>query len=323
MYRKIYQKIKKYQNIVIARHIGPDPDCIASQIALRDIIKKTFPKKNVYAVGTPAAKFYHFGKLDRIKDEVMLNSLLIVVDTPDKERVDKTNIANYSYSIKIDHHPFMETFCDLEFIDEKASSVCQMIIDLCFKTRLKLTKPTAEILFMGLVSDTNRFMYYYTTPHTFYLIGKLIKKMDLNIEQLYQRLYLRPLNEVKLEGYIGLNMTVTEHKLGYIKIDNEILTELKVDSASAGNMINNFNFIEEVIVWVTFSEDKKQKQIRGAIRSRGPVINDLAGQYGGGGHRYASGVRLTSWDDVDKFIKELDKLCQAYLNELIKNTPMA
>ena len=45
--RKIYKKIKQYNTIVVARHVSPDPDAIASQIALRDAIKLTFPKKKV------------------------------------------------------------------------------------------------------------------------------------------------------------------------------------------------------------------------------------------------------------------------------------
>ena len=45
MENKIYKLISKYDNIVIARHVGPDPDAVASQIALRDSIKLTFPKK--------------------------------------------------------------------------------------------------------------------------------------------------------------------------------------------------------------------------------------------------------------------------------------
>ena len=48
--KQIIKKIKEYDNIVIARHIGPDPDALASEIALRDIIKLTYPKKNVFAV---------------------------------------------------------------------------------------------------------------------------------------------------------------------------------------------------------------------------------------------------------------------------------
>ena len=52
MFKKIYKEIKKYNNIVIARHIGVDPDALASQLALKESMKLTFPKKSVYAVGT-------------------------------------------------------------------------------------------------------------------------------------------------------------------------------------------------------------------------------------------------------------------------------
>ena len=67
IYKKIYKKIKSYDEIVLARHVGPDPDAIASQIALRDSIKKTFPNKKVYAVGNSVAKFKYYGVLDKIE----------------------------------------------------------------------------------------------------------------------------------------------------------------------------------------------------------------------------------------------------------------
>src|SRR5574344_1695028 len=87
IYKKIYKEIKKYDTIVIARHVGPDPDALASSIALRDIILNTFPKKNVYAVGCTASRFRFLGVLDKVTDEMYDNALLIVTDTPDKKRV--------------------------------------------------------------------------------------------------------------------------------------------------------------------------------------------------------------------------------------------
>ena len=60
MYKKIYEKIKKYEKIILARHVGPDPDAMASTIALRDSIILTFPNKKVYAVGSGSQKFTYF-----------------------------------------------------------------------------------------------------------------------------------------------------------------------------------------------------------------------------------------------------------------------
>ena len=78
LYKEIYRTIKKYDTIVIARHVGADPDALASEIALRDIIINTFPNKKVYAVGYPASKFKFLGILDKFSEELYNNSLLIL-----------------------------------------------------------------------------------------------------------------------------------------------------------------------------------------------------------------------------------------------------
>ncbi|MDD2181158.1 MAG: bifunctional oligoribonuclease/PAP phosphatase NrnA [Bacilli bacterium] len=310
--KKIYKKIKQYDTIVIARHVGPDPDAISSQVGLRDVILNTFPNKKVYAVGCPASKFKYLGQLDKFKDEMYENSLLIVLDVPDKARIDGVNPDLFEYLIKIDHHPYVEEFCDIEWIDETSSSAAQMVIELILNTKLKITKEAAEKLFIGVVADTNRFLFYYTTPKTFDLISNLIKKTNIDFTNLYEELYLRPLKEVKFQGYITNNLKVTENGLGYIMLSDEILKEYGVDPASAGNMVNNFNYIEEMITWIILSEDKNNNNIRGSIRSRGPVINEVAANYNGGGHIYASGVRLAKDENSEKLIKELDQVCLEY-----------
>ncbi len=311
-YSKIYRRIKKYKKIVIARHIGADPDCLASSLALRDIILNTFPNKKVFAVGAPTSTFKFLGVLDKFNEEMYKDSLLIVLDTPDYKRVDGVDPARFKEKIKIDHHPFVEKFCDFEWIDDTASSASQMILELVFKTRLVMSKEAAEKLFVGIVSDTNRFLFQYTTPKTFSLVSKLIKLTNIDFTNLYEPLYMRPIKEIRFQGYIANNMTITENGLAYITITEDILKEYNVDAATAGNMINNFNYIEEVLVWAIFSIDVNNDIIRGSIRSRGPIINELASRFGGGGHIFASGVRLKAEVDKENFIKELDLACQAY-----------
>lgn len=311
-YKEIYKKIKKYDVIVLARHIGADPDALGSTMGLRDVIMNTFPNKKVYAVGTPANKFKYLGILDKFDEEMYKNSLLIVCDTPDKKRVDGVDASKFSDSIKIDHHPFTDNFCKTEWIDEKASSASQMVIELIFNTKLKLTKEAAKKLYIGLVADTNRFLFYYTTSKTFDLVSKLIKETDLDFTLLYDSLYMRSLREIKFQGYIQMNMTVTDNGLAYIKLDDEILKEYEVDSATAGNMVNNFNYIDEVYAWAVFSYDRNTDLIRGSIRSRGPIINSIAALFNGGGHIYASGVRLNDFDEAELLAEKLDEACGEY-----------
>lgn len=304
MYNEIVSKIKEYDTIVIARHIGVDPDALCSQLALRDSIKLTYPDKKVIAIGTGSAKFTQIGRLDRL--EKVKDALLIVADTPDMKRVDSVDFSQFKYSIKIDHHPFVEKYCDLELIEDEATSTCEVIMELLLETELKCDRGIAELLYMGLVSDSNRFLFNSSTYKTFGIISKYLEEYKFDLSSIYQKLYLRPLNEVRLEGYISLNMNVTANCLGYIVISDEIINSFEVDSASAGNMINNFNFIKEVLVWATITEDIKNDQYRVSIRSRGPEINGVAERHGGGGHKYASGVRVKTLDAAMAVMKDLD-----------------
>ena len=313
MFKQIFKEIKKYNNIVIARHVGVDPDAMASQIALRDSIKLTFPEKKVLAVGTGSVKFRFIGDLDKFEE--MEDSLLIIVDTPDKKRVDIQTLEGFKYKIKIDHHPFIEKFCDIEYIEDTASSAAEIIMELIEETKLECNEAIARTLFIGLASDSNRFLFNTCGPKTFSLVSTYLEKYKFDIQPIYQEMYKRPIKEVRFEGFISNNIELTENGVAYMKITDKMITDYEVDSASAGNMVNDFNFIEEALVWMTMTEDVKNEMIRVSIRSRGPEINKVAEKYHGGGHKMASGVKLKTFDEAMLIVKDLDKVCKKYKKE--------
>ena len=88
----------------------------------------TYPNKKVLAIGTGSSKFLDFGRLDKL--EKVQDALLIVTDTPDQRRVDSLDFSQGAYTIKIDHHPFIEKYCDLEYIDDSKTSACEIIMEL-------------------------------------------------------------------------------------------------------------------------------------------------------------------------------------------------
>lgn len=314
IYKQIFKVIKKYDTIVIARHIGADPDALGSQFALKEIILKTFPNKKVYAVGNPASRFKFFGSNEKIDNIDTTKGLLIVLDTPDIKRIDGVSLNNFEYVIKMDHHPIIDKYANIELIDEDSCSTSQLILEFIFNNKIEINKEIGEKLYLGIVGDTDRFLHDYTSSKTFSLVTRLLEETNIDFTSLYKVLYQRPISEIRFEGYIYQNLILTENGVAYIKIIDRKLKEFGVDSAAAGNMINDLKFVNEIIVWVFLTEDIKSNLIRANIRSVGPYINDVATKFGGGGHKYASGVKLKTWDDSDKLINELDELVKNYKN---------
>jgi phosphoesterase RecJ-like protein len=66
--------------------------------------------------------------------------------------------------------------------------------------------------------------------------------------------------------------------------------------------------VSGIKAWVFFIEEDKQIRVR--LRSKGPVINGVARMFNGGGHPLASGATIYSWDEVEKVVNELEKVCQ-------------
>ncbi len=316
IFKEIYKKIKQYDVIVTLRHVGPDPDAVASQIALRDSIKLTFPNKKVYALGSSVSKFKSYGSLDKVDYKELEGCLVIALDVPNLYRIDGLNEIKYKEIVKIDHHPFEDIFGEVEYLDIESSSTCQMIANLIFNSKLKIDKNIANNLFLGIVSDSDRFLVGSTSKETFKIVYELIDKVGIDFTSLYPKLYERPINEVKFHGYIANNLNITENGLAYIKFSSEILKEYNVDTATPSNMINDFNNIKDVYTWIFITQDDKNNQFKINIRSRGPVINEIASKYNGGGHKFASGVKTNNVDDIDNLLKDLDKACKDYKENL-------
>lgn len=317
--KKVYKKIKEYNQIIIARHVGPDPDAIASQTALRDSIRLTFPNKQVYAVGLGVSKFKYYGILDKIDNEKFDNALLIVLDVPNLHRVDGIEGLKYKDVLKIDHHPAEDIKGLVDWTEEASCSTCQMIAELILNTPLKLDTKIAGNLYLGIVSDSDRFLLSYTSSKTFKIVGELLEKSKIDFTHLYNYLYDRSIDEVRFQGYIAENLKVTENGLGYIVIPHNKIKEYHVDMATPSNLINSFNFIREVLVWTFMTEDTKNNGYKVSIRSHGPIINKTAQKYQGGGHKYASGARLNNPEEIEAFIKDLDAVCEEYKRASISN----
>ena len=103
MHNKLHDLIRKYENIYIFRHKRPDPDAIASQLALKEYIELNYLKK-VYAIGDDdPQEFNYLGVMDQAEINYE-KGLAIVVDTANFERIEGKDLKKFKNIIKIDHH---------------------------------------------------------------------------------------------------------------------------------------------------------------------------------------------------------------------------
>ena len=119
---------------------------------------------------------------------------------------------------------------------------------------------------------------------------------NLDFPPLYDHLYIRPFSEIKFEAFLINNLIVDESGLAYIKINEDILKEYNVDAATVTNMINNFNFVADYVVWTFIVNDPKLDN--------------------GGGHKLAAGCRIKTMEEVDKLLEELKIAAKEYISTM-------
>ncbi len=305
MEKKIFEKIKANDIITIFGHVQPDGDCYGSQIGLKDAILATFPNKKVYVLGSGLPKFFkRISPMDEIDDGTIKNSLAIVLDVANKERVEDQRFLTAKDIIKVDHHIYVHTYGSVELIDNYAIATAQIIARIIERNEMKLTHIGAEALMLGIITDSGRFQYGATNAETFHYAEMLMNK-GASLHGIYDILYQMDLNDIRFKGYV-LSHFVTDDKVCYYQISKEIIKELNVDADYAASFVNLIADIEGYPIWCSFAEYEDGK-IRVELRSKKIDYNvqEVAKKYGGGGHIQAAGCRVNSFEETDKIIADL------------------
>lgn len=308
MIEEILKTIEHYQKIIIIRHQNPDPDAIGSQIGLKTILQEAFPNKKIYAAGIDLAVLDWIGKMDQISTTTYQNALVIAVDTANSPRID--NNGDYQKAdkiIKIDHHPNVDAFGDINWVDESYSSCAEMIYTLADELEpLKVSRETAFSLYSGVVGDTNRFLYGETDYRTLRIAAELAKT-GIDISKIALHEDEMSLQVARLEAYILDNFKITDSGFGYIIIRKPELDKFHLNDGELDHAVPLIGRINTINNWIVVSE-KVPNHFRVNLRSKNVAINGVAEKFGGGGHPLASGVYVGSMDEVNALIKDMDAL---------------
>lgn len=307
MFEEALKLIKEYDRIIIHRHSHPDGDALGSQIGLAKIIKDNFKNKEVYVVGDEATRLpFVEAKMDEIPDEFFLGALAIILDCGASRMICDERYKTAAKTLRFDHHIFCESIADLDIVDNTYESACGMVAMFAKESGLSLSPESATSLYMGMVTDSGRFVFDSTTARTFELAAFLMTQpIDLNT--LYYNLYAEDFDEIIQKADNMHKIKFTENNVAYIYTAREDLPE-NSDAAPvvSSGLVGLMHDIKGVFVWVNFTE--ADDGVHAELRSNRYNINPIAVKYGGGGHKKASGCTVPDRATAMKLLADLNAL---------------
>jgi phosphoesterase RecJ-like protein len=233
----------------------------------------------------------------------------IIVDTANQSRIADPRFKKAKFKIKIDHHPAVDNYGNVQVVDTTTAAAAELVCALLLNAKGKyvLSKEAATWFHMGIVGDSGSFRYSSVSPLTFSIASQLAGA-GVEISKLVQNMFLKQIDDLKVTAYILNNFKISPKGVAYYVLDKNIQEELKITTERGKENVNLFANIEGIPAWCSITEDPKDQCWRVSIRSKLVPINGVAAMFEGGGHAQASGAKLNSLDDLDRFIGELDKL---------------
>ncbi|MCQ2428172.1 MAG: bifunctional oligoribonuclease/PAP phosphatase NrnA [Clostridia bacterium] len=319
--KEILDCIEKYEKIIICRHKRPDGDAVGSSGGLWELIRAAWPEKKVMISSEErcdyVAPYEAVGTMPLPVD--YQGALCIVVDTATQDRISDNYFQNCEKCIKIDHHIETEPYGDLSFVAEDRPSCSELIAELSFSSdgRLPMTLAAAEKIYMGMVTDSDRFRYD-PKPETLVIAARLIQ-FGINTERIYSNLYIDTFEHIKFKASVTELIQRTDAGVAYMYITADIQKKYGLSREEASSVVSFMDRIKGCPIWLAFidnmplNDDGTVESIRVRLRSRFMPVDKLANKYGGGGHEHASGATVNNTEEMKSLIADADAIVVSYV----------
>ncbi len=292
--------LQRCQDYVVTCHENPDGDALGAANAMAMALEKM--EKNVtllYPEEIPR-KYYFLPRATNWHDlnkteeaESYKCDVLIVLDASTQKRIEKVlDKVNFNTMLNIDHHPTNTLFGELNIVDEKASSTCELLYDIFQRLELPLNKNIATNLYTGIFTDTGSFNFENTTGKTFAAAKKLVE-FNISPHIIAQEIYENvPLNLFYFIREILQNLNLSQDKkIAWITCPRSIINKYQVNDSELEGVINYAKMLQPVEFAVLFRETE-EGYTKVAFRSKTRDVSKVAVNLGGGGHVRAAGCFL-------------------------------
>jgi bifunctional oligoribonuclease and PAP phosphatase NrnA len=311
---QIADAIRTRRRFVLSSHARPDGDAIGSQLAMAYALRalgKEVRIVNSDPAPAPLMAFPGVGDIEIAQDAGGGFDAAIIMECSDLARTGVAGLDR-AFVINIDHHPGNESYGQINWFDASAAACSEMVYDLVRALGAPLTREIATHVYLAILTDTGSFHYSSISPRTFEICREcLAAGVDpvLVARNVYDS---NNMGRLKLFGAVLGAMQIDQSgRIAIVYVDHEMARAAGGTYEDTEGLVNLPLTVKEIEAVVFFKQEKGD-EYRVSLRSKGDVdINAIAKEYGGGGHKNASGCTVSGP------IEELQKALVARIEDAI------
>jgi bifunctional oligoribonuclease and PAP phosphatase NrnA len=292
---QIADAIRTRQRFVIASHTRPDGDAVGSSLAMAYALRSLGKTARVVSRDAPPPPMLVFPGVpeieitDRVDDP---GDAVIVMECGD---LDRTGVAGLDagFVINIDHHPGNTMYGALNWFDLSAAACGEMVFDLIGGLGVAITPEIATHVYIAILTDTGSFHYSNITPRTFDICRQCMEA-GVHPPSVARSLFdNNNLGRLKLFGAVLSRMQLDPtRRIATLFVDKQLARESGGTYEDTEGLINLPLTVKEILT-VAFFKENGPGDWRVSMRSKGDIdINAIAKEFGGGGHKNASGCSV-------------------------------
>jgi phosphoesterase RecJ-like protein len=312
----VLERIGEDERFVLAAHENPDGDALGSLVAMQGLLS-ALGKDSVMYISPhdlPLPREYRFFALDgliRQPPADIAERTVVFLDCGNIDRNSASVLRDGAHLLNIDHHHDNTRFGTLNHIVPEASCTAEIVWDLMHGLDVRPTPAVAEALYIGLITDTGRFMYENTGPRAHVMAAELIEA-GIDVAGVYRRLYEGvPLGKLTL---LGLALAQLQRfdagELTIATLSAEDFDRADAEESYSEGIIDQLRALEGAKVAVLvreLSSGERKGQHKVSLRATDDDVDVsiIARAQGGGGHRRAAGFSTTlEADELIAFLRE-------------------
>ncbi len=309
--------IKSSKNILITSHVNPDGDTLGSMCGLYSAVLKNHKKKCDMVTVSKLPDIYSFmphykdiKSIDEI-DKSREYDLVINVDIAALDRMCESKILfdKAKHTVNIDHHITNKGYAELNFVDGKASSTGEVLVDLFEKMNWTVDVNCATCLYTAILTDTGSFRFHNTRPETFECAAKLVK-IGVKSSEIYKYVYESDSKTIVLfQAYcVSKAKFLLDDKIAYTVVYKKDMEKFNANDECMEGLTEKLKAI--VSTRIAFvAKEMKSGSTKISMRSKFADVAEICEVFAGGGHKFAAGCTIKA--PVEKAVKML-------LNEITK-----